>query len=105
MAKSRDWDELTWVWTEWRRKSARPMRDLFEQLADLTNDAAKYNSKLLKTYFNYNELQLLALQISVTLPITGRFPLIHQTFDMRWKMSGKKCFHCTRCFTLMFAES
>lgn len=45
MAKSRDWEELTWVWTEWRRKSGRPMRDLFEQLADLTNEAAKYNSK------------------------------------------------------------
>lgn len=45
MAKSRDWDELTWVWTEWRRKTGRPMRDLFEQLADLTNEAAKYNSE------------------------------------------------------------
>jgi Angiotensin-converting enzyme len=45
MAKSRDWDELQWVWTEWRRKSGKPMRDLFEQLADLTNDAAKYNSE------------------------------------------------------------
>jgi hypothetical protein len=45
MAKSRDWDELTWVWTEWRRKAGKPMRDLFEQLADLTNDAAKYNSE------------------------------------------------------------
>lgn len=45
MAKSRDWDELTWVWSEWRRKTGRPMRDLFEQLADLTNDAAKYNSE------------------------------------------------------------
>lgn len=45
MAKSRDWDELTWVWTEWRRKSGKPMRDLFEQLTDLTNEAAKYNSE------------------------------------------------------------
>ena len=45
MAKSRDWDELQWVWTEWRRKSGKPMRDLFEQLADLTNESAKYNSK------------------------------------------------------------
>lgn len=44
MAKSRDWDELTWVWTEWRRKSGRNMRDLFEQMVDLTNDAAKYNN-------------------------------------------------------------
>lgn len=47
MAKSRDWDELTWVWTEWRRKAGKPMRDLFEQLADLTNDAAKYNSEII----------------------------------------------------------
>ncbi|KAG5672288.1 hypothetical protein PVAND_002425 [Polypedilum vanderplanki] len=44
MVKSRDWDELTWVWTEWRRKAGKPMRDLFEQLVDLTNDAAKYNN-------------------------------------------------------------
>jgi hypothetical protein len=46
MAKSRDWDELTWVWTEWRRKAGRPMRDLFEQLVDITNEAARYNSKI-----------------------------------------------------------
>lgn len=45
MAKSRDWDELTWVWTEWRKKAGLPLRDLFEQLADLTNEAAKHNSK------------------------------------------------------------
>lgn len=45
MAKSRDWDELTWVWTEWRKKAGLPIRDLFEQLADLTNEAAKHNSE------------------------------------------------------------
>jgi peptidyl-dipeptidase A len=44
MARSRDWDELAWTWTEWRRKSGKPMRDLFEQMVDLTNDAAKLNS-------------------------------------------------------------
>ncbi|CRK96558.1 CLUMA_CG009925, isoform A [Clunio marinus] len=44
MAKSRDWDELTWVWTEWRRKAGKPIRDLFEQLTDLTNEAANYNN-------------------------------------------------------------
>lgn len=47
MAKSRDWEELTFVWTEWRRKSGRNMRELFEQLVDLTNEAARYNSKCL----------------------------------------------------------
>uniref|UniRef100_A0A1B0GNY6 Angiotensin-converting enzyme n=1 Tax=Phlebotomus papatasi TaxID=29031 RepID=A0A1B0GNY6_PHLPP len=44
MAKSRDWDELTWTWIEWRRKSGRIMRELFEQMVDLTNEAARYNN-------------------------------------------------------------
>jgi hypothetical protein len=51
MAKSRDWDELTWVWTEWRRKAGKPMRDLFEQLVDLTNEAARYNSVFRKRFY------------------------------------------------------
>lgn len=46
MAKSRDWEELQYTWTEWRRKSGRDMKDLFEQMIDLTNQAANYNSKL-----------------------------------------------------------
>lgn len=58
MAKSRDWDELTWVWTEWRKKAGLPLRDLFEQLADLTNEAAKHNSELItwicKHFFDAN---------------------------------------------------
>lgn len=45
MAKSRDWNELTWTWVEYRRKTGRNMRELFEQLVDLTNDAARVNSK------------------------------------------------------------
>lgn len=45
MAKSRDWNELQYTWLEWRRKSGRNMRDLFEQLVDLTNDAGRVNSK------------------------------------------------------------
>lgn len=44
MAKSRDWDELQYVWTEWRRRSGRPIRDLYIQLVTLTNDAARMNS-------------------------------------------------------------
>lgn len=45
MGKSRDWDELQYTWTEWRRKSGRDMRDLYEQMAELTNEAARYNSR------------------------------------------------------------
>lgn len=52
MAKSRDWEELTYVWTEWRRKSGRNMRELFEQLVDLTNEAARYNSKWSELLFH-----------------------------------------------------
>lgn len=46
MARSRDWDELLYVWGEWRRKSGENMKELYEQLIDLTNDAAKYNSNM-----------------------------------------------------------
>ncbi|XP_053696511.1 angiotensin-converting enzyme [Sabethes cyaneus] len=44
MAKSRDWNELQYTWLEWRRKSGRHMRELFEQLVDLTNEAARVNN-------------------------------------------------------------
>ncbi|XP_063989219.1 angiotensin-converting enzyme [Diachasmimorpha longicaudata] len=44
MAKSRDWDELQWVWMEWRTKSGRPIRDLYQQLVKLNNDAARLNN-------------------------------------------------------------
>lgn len=44
MARSRDWDELLYVWGEWRRKSGENMKELYEQLVDLTNEAANYNS-------------------------------------------------------------
>ncbi|XP_037038829.1 angiotensin-converting enzyme isoform X2 [Bradysia coprophila] len=44
MGKSRDWEELQYTWTEWRRKSGRDMRDLYEQVAELTNEAARYNN-------------------------------------------------------------
>nr|XP_050869906.1 angiotensin-converting enzyme isoform X1 [Vespula vulgaris]XP_050869908.1 angiotensin-converting enzyme isoform X1 [Vespula vulgaris] len=44
MAKSRNWDELQYVWTEWRRRSGAPMRDLYQQLVTLNNEAAKLNN-------------------------------------------------------------
>lgn len=48
MANGRDWDELVYVWGEWRRKSGENMKELYEQLVDLTNLAANYNSKWIK---------------------------------------------------------
>lgn len=57
MARSRDWDELAWTWTEWRRKSGRTMREPFEQIVDLTNDAAKFNSKFdLNSKYSLNKI-------------------------------------------------
>ncbi|KAL6422848.1 hypothetical protein ACFW04_010403 [Cataglyphis niger] len=44
MAKSRDWDELQYVWTEWRRRSGTPIKDLYQQLVTLNNDAARLNN-------------------------------------------------------------
>lgn len=55
MARSRDWDELLYVWGEWRRKSGENMKELYEQLVDLTNEAANYNSEAL-FYENSNIL-------------------------------------------------
>ncbi|KAH9634475.1 hypothetical protein HF086_002198 [Spodoptera exigua] len=44
MSHSRDWDELQHIWTEWRRNTGRRVRDLYEQLVDLTNQAARLNN-------------------------------------------------------------
>lgn len=45
MAKSRDWDELQHTWIEWHRRSGQKIRDLYEQVVDLSNYAARLNSK------------------------------------------------------------
>lgn len=47
MAKSRDWDELQWVWVEWRRRSGSQIRELYGQLIHLNNDVAEQNSELI----------------------------------------------------------
>ncbi|XP_015174852.1 PREDICTED: angiotensin-converting enzyme [Polistes dominula] len=44
MGKSRNWDELQYVWTEWRRRSGAPMKDLYQQLVTLNNEAARLNN-------------------------------------------------------------
>ncbi|KAJ8682442.1 hypothetical protein QAD02_018234, partial [Eretmocerus hayati] len=41
MAHSRDWDELQWIWLEWRRRSGSQIKELYHQLVDLNNEAAR----------------------------------------------------------------
>jgi hypothetical protein len=43
MGRSRDWDELQHSWIEWRRLTGPKMRDLFEQVVELSNQAAQLN--------------------------------------------------------------
>uniref|UniRef100_A0A1B6KA09 Angiotensin-converting enzyme n=1 Tax=Graphocephala atropunctata TaxID=36148 RepID=A0A1B6KA09_9HEMI len=44
MAHSHDWDELQHTWVEWNRRSGMKVRDLYEQLVDLSNYAARLNN-------------------------------------------------------------
>nr|XP_018914957.1 PREDICTED: angiotensin-converting enzyme-like isoform X1 [Bemisia tabaci]XP_018914958.1 PREDICTED: angiotensin-converting enzyme-like isoform X1 [Bemisia tabaci] len=44
MARSRDWNELQHTWTEFRRKTGMKIKDLFENLVDLSNYAAQLNN-------------------------------------------------------------
>lgn len=44
MARSRNWDELQYVWTEWRRRSGTRIKDLYQQLVVLNNEAARLNN-------------------------------------------------------------
>lgn len=44
MSRSRDWNELQHTWIEWRRRTGQKSRDMFEQLVDVSNQAALLNS-------------------------------------------------------------
>lgn len=45
MSKSRDWDELQYTWLEWRRRSgSKNVKELYQQLVQLINEAAQLNS-------------------------------------------------------------
>ncbi|XP_076294976.1 angiotensin-converting enzyme Ance-3 isoform X2 [Lasioglossum baleicum] len=44
MSRSRNWDELQYVWTEWRRRSGMRIKDLYQQLVTLNNEAARLNN-------------------------------------------------------------
>lgn len=50
MATNRNWDELQHIWTEWRRHTGHNIKDAFEQMAHISNEAAKLNSKRLQSF-------------------------------------------------------
>lgn len=55
MSRSRDWNELQHTWIEWRRRTGQKSRDMFEQLVDVSNQAALLNSMSLGlSNFLYN---------------------------------------------------
>ena len=43
MASSKDYDELSYVWSEWRKVAAKPMRADYENYVNLSNQAAQAN--------------------------------------------------------------
>ncbi|KAH0812410.1 hypothetical protein GEV33_010379 [Tenebrio molitor] len=44
MARSRNWDELQYTWTEWRRNTGQNIKDTFEQMISISNEASKLNN-------------------------------------------------------------
>lgn len=44
MATSTDYNELTYVWTEWRNAASKPMRDDYINYVELSNKAAQMNN-------------------------------------------------------------
>ncbi|KAK9881011.1 hypothetical protein WA026_014354 [Henosepilachna vigintioctopunctata] len=44
MASSRNWDELQFVWTEWRRNTGQQIKDTYEQMVQISNEAARLNN-------------------------------------------------------------
>jgi len=45
MATSRDWEELTWAWREWRSQTGRKMKNKYSEFVEIHNKAARVNGK------------------------------------------------------------
>ena len=41
MQKSRNYDELQWVWQQWREQSGKKMREEYSRFVELSNQAAR----------------------------------------------------------------
>lgn len=45
MSKSRNFDELKHIWTQWHQQSGGKMRSQYQRFVELSNEAARMNSK------------------------------------------------------------
>jgi peptidyl-dipeptidase A len=45
MASSKDYDELEWIWKQWRDKSGKNMRNGYKRYVELVNKAAKLDGE------------------------------------------------------------
>lgn len=90
MARSRDWDELQHTWIEWRRHTGQYIRDLYDQLVDLTNEAAKLHSKQPKFHSTNEILINISLQILRVRLIYGTSRTNLQIFRKTLKTFGRK---------------
>ncbi|CAG0883553.1 unnamed protein product [Darwinula stevensoni] len=43
IASVRDADELQWIWEQWREATGKKMREIYREVIDLSNEAAKIN--------------------------------------------------------------
>jgi len=46
IATSTDYDELTYLWSEWRKVASKPMRDDYKEYVRLENKAAEANGNV-----------------------------------------------------------
>ncbi len=47
MAKSKDDNELKYMWQQWHDETGRPLRSKFMRYVELSNEAARLNGKIL----------------------------------------------------------
>ena len=50
MSKSRNFDELKHIWTQWHQQSGGKMRSQYQRFVELSNEAARMNSKPLISF-------------------------------------------------------
>lgn len=80
MAINRNWDELQHVWTEWRRHTGKHIKDSFDQLVTLSNEASRLNNfSNTADYWNFPfESPTMGVEIEETLEdIKPLYELLH----------------------------
>ena len=88
MQKSRNYDELQWVWQQWREQSGKKMREEYSRFVELSNQAARMNSNF------YSKLKYFATfdtnhpQISATRQLCGCTPTRRNIFELKLSDCG-----------------